>query len=47
MMDKLNKNFSNNAIPELCMAEDEQMVPFKGRHSLNIYMSSKQCRWGL
>ena len=48
MMDKLNKNFCNNAVPELCMAVDEQMVPFKGRHSMKVglYMRSKPCRWG-
>ena len=45
-MDKLNNFFSNNAVPELCITVDEQMVPFKGRHSMKVYMRSKPCRWG-
>ena len=28
------------------MCVDEQMIPFKGQHSLKVYMKSKPSKWG-
>lgn len=43
---KLNKNMDACAEPELFVSIDEQIIPFKGRHSLKVYMKSKPRKWG-
>ena len=39
-------NFKKYANPETHMCVDEQMIPFKGQHSLKVYMKMKPCKWG-
>lgn len=46
LIEKLNLNFSKCALPEKCIAVDEQIIPFKGRHSLKVYMMKKPKKWG-
>lgn len=43
---RLNETFQDCAFPEKCQCIDEQMVPFKGRHSLKVYMTKKPVKWG-
>lgn len=43
---KLNKNFSDSAERETHASVDEQIIPFKGRHSLKVYMMKKPKKWG-
>ncbi|KAH9369480.1 hypothetical protein HPB48_014340 [Haemaphysalis longicornis] len=38
---RLNRNFLDAAEMEPCLAVDEMMIPFKGRHSLKVYMQKK------
>ena len=42
----LQENFANCAEEEDHMSVDEQIVPFKGRHSLKVYMKKKPKKWG-
>lgn len=42
----LNKKFSEIAEEEACQSVDEQMIPFKGKHSLKVYMVKKPLKWG-
>ena len=42
----ISSNFENCSEPELFVAVDEQIVPFKGRHSLKVYMKKKPKKWG-
>ena len=42
----IQKNVSSCAEPETHMSVDEQMVPFKGHHSLKVYMKNKPKKWG-
>ena len=44
---KLNDNFRKNAERETHVSVDEQIIPFKGRHSLKINMLKKPKKWGL
>lgn len=46
LIDQLNMNFLNCAHREVCIAIDEQIIPFKGRHSLKVYMMKKPTKWG-
>ena len=46
-LDNLNRNFESHADPEQIMSVDEQMIPFKGRHSLKVYMKNKPSKWGI
>jgi hypothetical protein len=43
----LNTNFKKNAEMEKVMAVDEQMIPFKGRLGLKVYMKNKPAKWGI
>ena len=43
---RLNDNFRKNAERETHVSVDEQIIPFKGRHSLKIYMVKKPKKWG-
>lgn len=38
--------FSNVVSKETCLAVDEQIIPFKGRHSLKRYCPKKPNKWG-
>ena len=42
----ISSGFEDCAEPELVGAVDEQIVPFKGRHSLKVYMKKKPKKWG-
>ncbi|XP_043486380.1 piggyBac transposable element-derived protein 3-like [Polistes fuscatus] len=45
ILDKLVKNFNRIPMSEhVCV--DEQIIPFKGRHSLKNYMPKKPKKWG-
>ncbi|KAH8038613.1 hypothetical protein HPB51_002737 [Rhipicephalus microplus] len=46
VLQRLNKNFLNAAEMEPCLAVDEMIIPFKGRHSLKVYMMKKPKKWG-
>ena len=46
LLTNINRNFSNCAQLEKFMAIDEQIIPFKGRHSLKVYMRNKPKKWG-
>ncbi|KAH8041755.1 hypothetical protein HPB51_017575 [Rhipicephalus microplus] len=46
LLSRLNYNFQGAAKMEDCLAVDEMIVPFKGRHSLKVYMSKKPRKWG-
>ena len=38
--------FQRCAEPEQCVCVDEQIIPFKGNHSLKVYMMKKPKKWG-
>ena len=40
-LSSLQENFKNQAGPGTRTCVDEQMIPFKGRHSLEVYMTNK------
>lgn len=46
VLQRLNKNFLDAAEIEPCLAVDEMIIPFKGRHSLKVYMMKKQKKSG-
>ncbi|KAH8028972.1 hypothetical protein HPB51_021674 [Rhipicephalus microplus] len=46
LLSRLNYNFQGAAEMEDCLAVDEMIVPFKGRHSLKVYMNKKPRKWG-
>ena len=46
-LNNLNRNFESHADPEPIMSVYEQMIPFKGRHSLKVYMKNKPSKWGI
>ncbi|KAH6932309.1 hypothetical protein HPB50_004641 [Hyalomma asiaticum] len=46
MIEKLNVTFSILAQPEACQAVDKQIIPFKGRRALKVYMAKKPKKWG-
>ena len=41
----IQKTISNCAENEMHMSVDEQIIPFKGRHSLKVYMKNKPKKW--
>ncbi|KAH8026454.1 hypothetical protein HPB51_020564 [Rhipicephalus microplus] len=41
LLSRPNYNFQGAAEMEDCLAVDEMIVPFKGRHSLTVYMNKK------
>lgn len=45
-LSNLQNNFKNHAAPETHMCVDEQIIPFKGQHSMKVYMKSKPNKWG-
>ena len=47
LLDYLNSNFKEHAEMEKVMAVDEQMIPFKGRLGLKVYMANKPAKWGI
>lgn len=42
----LNKNFDSCAEKEVHVSCDEQMIPFKGRNALKVFMKNKPKKWG-
>ena len=46
LLNIMNENFAKCAEPEQHMSVDEQIVPFKGHHSLKTYMEKKPNKWG-
>ncbi|XP_014678507.1 PREDICTED: piggyBac transposable element-derived protein 3-like [Priapulus caudatus] len=46
LITQLNENITQCAEMETCLSVDEQIIPFKGRHSLKIYMKNKPKKWG-
>ena len=46
LLNVISASFENCAEPELVVAVDEQIVPFKGHYSLKIYMNKKPKKWG-
>lgn len=46
VLTRLNRNFLAAAEMEPCLAVEEMMIPFKGRHSLKVYMQKKPRKWG-
>ena len=46
LLEKLNVQFEACAEKEMKVSVDEQIVPFKGRHSLKVYMMKKPNKWG-
>lgn len=45
LIDKLNENYNNVPMGEM-LCVDEQIIPFKGRHTLKQYMPVKPKKWG-
>ena len=41
-----NARFNEVAFPETNEAVDEMMIPFKGKHSVKMYMTKKPVKWG-
>lgn len=41
-----NSKFWQAAEIKACIAGDEMMIPFKGRHSLKVYNRNKPSKWG-
>ena len=41
-----NARFSEVVFPETNEAVDEMMIPFKGKHSVKMYMPKKPVKWG-
>ena len=46
LLDILHISFQSCAEPELFVSVDEPIIPFKGRHSLKVYMMKKPKKWG-
>lgn len=46
LIDMLSSTFARCAEPEMYVSVDEQIIPFKGRHSLKVYMLKKPKKWG-
>lgn len=46
MLEKLNEAFVGADEMEPCIAVDEVIIPFKGRHSLKVYIMKKLKKWG-
>lgn len=46
LINLVNKNIKRAAKEELINSVDEMMVPFKGHHSLKVYMAKKPHKWG-
>ena len=46
LLSKLSANFEKCAERENCVAVDEMMIPFKGRHALKVYMMKKPKKSG-
>ena len=46
LLTMINAQFKRNAEPEKCVSEDERIIPFKGRHSMKVYMSKTPKKWG-
>ena len=46
-MQNICENFQKYADPEVVLSVDEQMVPFKGKHQLKVYMKNKPTKWGV
>ncbi|GFO23342.1 PiggyBac transposable element-derived protein 3 [Plakobranchus ocellatus] len=46
LIEKLNIQFEACAEKEMWVSVDEQIIPFKGRHSLKVYMMKKPKKWG-
>ena len=47
LLDSLNNNFKKFAEMEKVVSVDEQMIPFKGRLGLKVYMKNKPSKWGI
>ena len=47
LLDYLNSNFQQHAEMEKVMSVDEQMIPFKGKLGLKVYMKNKPAKWGI
>ena len=47
LLDLLNKNFKACADTEEIMSVNEQMIPYKGRLVLKVYMKNKPSKWGI
>ena len=41
-----NARFNEVVFPETNEAVDEMMIPFKGKHSVKMYMTKKPVKWG-
>jgi len=46
VLDKLRLAYQAVTISESHQAVDEQIIPFKGRHSMKVYMAKKPKKWG-
>ena len=46
LVDHFRKVFKQFVLPETHMSIDEQVVPFKGQHSLKRYLPKKPKKWG-
>ena len=46
LIDHFRNIFRQHVLPETHMAIDEQVVPFKGHHSLKRYLPKKPKKWG-
>lgn len=44
--DNFREAFQLTVHPETHMSIDEIMVPFKGKHSIKVYMPKKPIKWG-
>ena len=47
LLEYLNSNFQQHAEMEKVVSVDEQMIPFKGRLGLRVYMKNKPAKWGI
>jgi len=47
LLEYLNSNFQQHAEMEKVVSVDEQMIPFKGRLGLKVYMKNKPVKWGI
>lgn len=46
LIEMIASSFQECAEPESFVSVDEQIIPFKGRHSLKVYMQKKPKKWG-
>lgn len=47
LLNNLKSHFEDNAEKEAIISVDEQMIPYKGKLGLKVYMKNKPTKWGI